>query len=196
MKTEFGLSITFILALLFKFFHLPGGSVLLVLSLLTLSLVYFPFAFYFMCNKTIKQQNIPFSVLTGMFFSVAVTGILFKIQYWPGSTILLGIAIVPVIVILIVSAILFRKSAQELIRYYRNMIIRAGIITFFTVLFFVVSGNTLLKIQYRNDPEYVRLMIQRSSNPNNTEFEKQLEDYRHKKDSLWMIQELNQNQHQ
>jgi hypothetical protein len=47
MKTEKTLLIIVVIASLLKMLHIPGGSVLLVLSLLGLTLCYFPLGFYF-----------------------------------------------------------------------------------------------------------------------------------------------------
>lgn len=194
MRTEFGLAIAFIFAMVLKFFHIPGGSIILVLSMLTLGIVYFPFAFYFMRDKTSKLQNIPLSMVSGMVFSIAITGLLFKIQHYPGGAIMSSLSFVLIIPILIVCIVLFKKSSEELKRYYRNMLIRSSIIALFTTVFFFVSGATIVKIQYRDDPEYARLLIQYSSNPENDIYRKQLDDYKTRKDSLYLMEQLQKNQ--
>lgn len=74
---------------LFKVFHWPGGSVLLVLGFLTLCLVFLPTSVYVLYKETRSNKNV-LTYLTGFIAAFAFTlGVLFKVQHWPASGILL-----------------------------------------------------------------------------------------------------------
>ncbi len=182
MKTEKILSIVFIAGILFKLMHWPGGAVLLVLSLMTLAILYFPAAFYFFCDKVTKNQNLPLSVISGFFLSIIPIGILFKVQYWPGGQAYMLVGAVTAPVILAVTYFLKSKAPEELSVYYKNMIKRTAILTVLAALFCFTSTSTLIKIQCWDDPEMARLKTQYFTNPENEEYERQYDEYMFKKD--------------
>jgi hypothetical protein len=65
MKTEKALSIIFLIGIVLKFFHISGGGVLSIISLLPISICYLLFGFYFFCDKEIKRQNVILSIISG-----------------------------------------------------------------------------------------------------------------------------------
>ena len=74
---------------LFKVFHWPGASVLLVLGFLTLCLVFLPTSVYVLYKETRSNKNV-LTYLTGFIAAFAFAlGVLFKVQHWPASGILL-----------------------------------------------------------------------------------------------------------
>jgi hypothetical protein len=139
MKTEKIAFIVFIAGLILKILHLPGSGLILILSLVTLGIIYFPSAFYFFCDKSIKNQNLALSVISGFFFSLIPIGILFKLLKWPGEGklyLLIGAMALPVI--FIVTILLRNKSLENLKVYYKNMLIRTAILAILTVVFFLL----------------------------------------------------------
>lgn len=152
MKTEKTLTFIFLTGIILKLIHWPGGSLLVIMSLSLLSLLYFPASFYFFRDKDFKTQNLIFSIVSGLFLSIAPIGIMFKLQFWPGSKDILNMAIISTPTILIISYFLKSKSPDHLITYYKNQIRRSIVLTFITILFFLTPNNTLLKIRY-NHPE-------------------------------------------
>ena len=77
MKTEKIFAGLFLLGCVFKLMHWPGASIALILSCGIMSILYFPFGFYFLSGKTFQQQNIGLSVGVGVGLSTAITGIIF-----------------------------------------------------------------------------------------------------------------------
>jgi Na+(H+)/acetate symporter ActP len=165
MKTEIGLTGVFLTGLILKFVQIPGGEFLLIISLGVLAMIYFPAAFYFFCDKKIKQQNLAFTIISGLFLSVIPIGVLFKLQYWQGASLYLLIGIIITPILLFVSYLLLVKSEENLKNYYKNMIVRTSILGFISLLLFSIPTETLLKFQYWNDPEVARLKSQQYSNP-------------------------------
>jgi hypothetical protein len=186
MKTEIGLTLSFIVGLVFKFMHIPGFSILLIISLMGLGILYFPSAIYFFSDKTIKKQNIALSVVSGFFLSIIPIGILFKIFYWPGGQLYMIVGSIAAPILLVVTYYLKTKASEDLRNYYKNMITRIMVLTFFAILFCVVSTTTLVNIQYRDNPEEARVKSQYFSNPKNGENRLQYEKYMMKQDSINM----------
>ena len=190
MKTEKIVAVIFLVGLLFKLMLWPFGGVLVVISLGGIGMMYFPGAFYFFSDKNISRQNIALSIISGLFLAFVVLGILFKLQYWPGSHLYLLIGTYTSPVLLIITYILKSTSTEELKRYYSSMLLRIGVLTLLSLLFFLTPTSTILKIQYRHDPELARLKILHYSDHANMEYKKQHDDYIRKRDSLRTIGEI------
>lgn len=138
MKTEKTLSIIVILASLLKMFHIPGGSVLLILSLLGLALCYFPFGFYFLSDKSYKENTL-ISVLFGWLLSVCFIGIMFRIMHWPGAMIMNIVGNMSAFPLSIFSYSKYKSSNPENRVYFRNLLIRSIILFMASlVLIFVI----------------------------------------------------------
>jgi len=127
MKTERVIFVIVIVSLLMKLFHIPGGNVLIILSLSTLMFVYFPFGFHFFSDAK-KKQRPELSIIAGMFLSIAVAGILFRLMRWPGAFLMLLVSALPVVGLLAVVFDMKRKASEELAGYYGNMVIRISVI--------------------------------------------------------------------
>lgn len=141
MKTEKTLLIIAILASLLKILHIPGGSVLLVLSLLGLTLCYFPFGFYFLSDKSFKENTLT-SVLFGWLLSVCFIGIMFRIMHWPGSMIMNIVGTMSALPLSIFAYSKYKSSNQENRVYFRKLLIRS------IILFIVSLVMSFVKIPF------------------------------------------------
>lgn len=120
MRTEIGLFIAFLIGLVFRFLHWPGSGVIIVISLSSISLVYFPGAFYFFSDKVLKRQNLILSIISGLFLATIPMGMLFKLQYWPGANRYLLAGAVSAPIILGVTLFLKAKAGDKLKYYYKR----------------------------------------------------------------------------
>jgi len=80
---------TFIFGSLFKFMYWPGASVLLALGIATFSLLFLPLLFVLKAREARSGADkavVGIAVLTGTLFSLAI---LFIVQHWPASNVLL-----------------------------------------------------------------------------------------------------------
>ncbi len=184
MKTEKTFTIIFIIGLIFTLLHWPGGGITLVISLATISILYFPAAFYFFCDKAIKKQNLALSIISGIFLSLIPLGILFKLMFWPGGHLYLLIGTVSTPIILTVVYFLKSRSTEDLSTYYKNMFLRTTILSVLTITFYLIPTDTLLKIQYWDDQELARLKTLHYTHPDNEEYKKQHDEYLLKRDSM------------
>lgn len=141
MKTEKTLLIIVILASLLKILHIPGGSVLLLFSLLGLALCYFPFGFYFLSDKSFKENTLT-SLLFGWLLSTCFIGIMFRLMHWPGAMILNIVGAMSALPLSIFAYSKYKKYNQENIVYFRNLLIRS------TILFIVSLVLSFVKLPF------------------------------------------------
>ena len=141
MKTEKTLLIIVVLASLLKMLHIPGGSVLLVLSLLGLALCYFPLGFYFLSDKSYKENTLT-SVLFVWLLSVCFIGIMFRIMHWPGAMIMNIVGTMSALQLSIFAYLKHKSSNQENRVYFRNLLIRS------IILFIVSLVMSFVKIPF------------------------------------------------
>lgn len=133
MKTEKVLVIITIIAIFLKFFHVPGGAPLLALSLLILALLYFPFGFYFLSDKSYKENTIT-SIVFGWLLSICFIGIMFRIMHWPGA---MGMNLIGAMTALPLTIFVFFKHKNAIPEkniYYRNLLIRSSVLLILSIL--------------------------------------------------------------
>jgi len=169
-----------IIGLIFKLMHLPLAGLILTISLMSLAMFYGISVIYKVAtsvgNNTLSQtakNSIPLSVVSSMFLGILIIGILFKLMFWPMSGIMLLFGIMGTTVIFIVTLILF-FTKKDLKPFCKELLIRVGSWLFVGILLYSTSTETLIKIQYRDDPELARLII----NANKTFDEKDFAEIR------------------
>lgn len=134
MKTEKIFTFLTLLGLLLKYINVPGGNILLVLSLLILSLLYFPFGFYFLSDKNIKTNTVT-SIIFGWLLSITFISILFRIMHWPGAIVMAICGTFLSIPLVIYSYLKFQKSNSEDLNYFKKLLIRSIILSIISTLF-------------------------------------------------------------
>ena len=191
IKLEKILGVTVLIALIFKFALIPGGSFLLVLSLFILSCLYYPMGFALLnqiaFTKILKKDSykgltafkIIGSIGAGMAFSVVCLGILFKVQHWAGANTYLITGLVSILIVLAIALVKYYKAKQE---FYIGILKRIAIIGALGLVFSFISELTIVKIQFRNHPNYVKAYEMYLDNPQNEELRQNLhiEDLRTK----------------
>lgn len=141
MKTEKVIATVFLIAILFKLLHWPGGGPLTALSLYALSIMYFPAAFYFFSDKNLKTQNLALSIIGGLFLCITPIGIMFKMLNWPGAYVMIKDAVFTAPLVLIVTYLIKRKAPEYLNVYYKHMIIRSLVLTVLAFLFYLIPSS-------------------------------------------------------
>lgn len=140
MKTEKALGILFLIALILRLAHIPGGTAFSIISLGILSMVYFPFGFYFLSGKTFQQQNIGLSLGIGMALSLVVIGILFRVMHWPGALFIqLASFGGSIPLVFVVQSLRKKEHPEELDDYYRLLYWRLIAINTVALFFFLLS---------------------------------------------------------
>ncbi len=181
-----------VIGLLMKFFLVPGGTEIMVISLIVLACMYYPVGFFYFnsigISKIFKRESYSgLSVFQGMgafvgglIFSILLVGILFKLIQLPGSRPMLITGLVaggPFLLIIIIVKYFFSTRESS---FYRNMIIRSIVIVGISGILYVTPGLVLVKIFYRSHPDYIQAYEQASNNPNDEELQRKAEVVREK----------------
>lgn len=77
----------------FKIFHWPGASILLAFGFLLLITVFFPATIWVLRKEAKFKSKTLFTIITYLSFSIFMAGVLFKVQHWPGSGMLLVVGL-------------------------------------------------------------------------------------------------------
>ena len=177
------LSILILIAFILNLILVPFSGVLLTIFLLILALIYYPFGFVFFNNirlrnifkkesyKDITVLHIIGAIGIGMALSDICIGILFKIQGYPMANLLLTVGLISALIILIIGLIKYLKSKSS---YYSFIFKRIAIIGLVGLLFLFISDLALVKIRFRNHPDYVKAYQEYTANPKTPESEKKL----------------------
>ncbi len=177
-----------IIALLLKFNLVSGGESLLLWATVLLSCIYFPLGFLFFSQIRLRNifkkgayiqasaGQIIFASLAGLSFSIICIGSLFKLFYFAGAGTMLITGSGMAIIILIIALILVTKKNTSA----KPIVIRAVISGVIGITLLFTSGLSIVRLQYRNYPDYVRAYEDYVNDPRNPELEriKQREYYK------------------
>ncbi len=167
-----------VIAAVMWFFNVPGKGVLFTLILTSLSLLYYVLGFVVFNGIGFRQmigkdglkglgwKRIVWGVLMGFCASLVCLGILFKIQFWPGSATMLMSGIILFVICGIAGLVALGKNARA---WLKTSLLRAGLMTAIAALMFVITDIHLVSIQYRNDPELAEAWKAALNNPDNPE---------------------------
>jgi len=98
---------------LFKIQHWPGGSILLALGFLFLCFFFLPSSVYVLYTENKSSKKHLLMYLSGLFSSVIfLFGILFKVQHWPGASILITLGLV-LLGLLFLPSLVFSKISDD-----------------------------------------------------------------------------------
>ena len=188
-KTEIILVIIFIIGLLFMAFSLPGQNMLMVLALGFLAMVYTFFGFALLNNikfrnilkkdsyQSTSTARILGSVAIGISLAVAIDGILFRIMFWPGASVMLSNGIIFLAIITIIGIIKFSKNKSA---FYIGVFKRTIIIGIIATILFLIPTKALVNFRYRNNPAYAKIFLDALQHPENIEYQKKLQEEREK----------------
>lgn len=118
---ELILTVVALIGLLFKIQHWAGVGIILVLSLNSLAMFYFPLGFYFLKDHASKGQNKVLLTLTSLFHSITVVGLLLKLQRWQGGHIYMVIGLIASTLLLLAYLYLQKHSSTAQYLYNKKM---------------------------------------------------------------------------
>lgn len=99
-------------AAMFKIQHWPGASIMMILGAFLMAFVFLPSTLGVLWKESHNKKNI-FLFVTGFFTSFFfITGVIFKIQHWPGASIMILLAI-GIGILLFLPALLIAKLKDE-----------------------------------------------------------------------------------
>jgi hypothetical protein len=142
----------------------PGGTVLLVISLLSLSTFYFYFGIVYFNNIPLKlifkkeayteisTNRIVGSIILGISISTLIMGILFKILLWKGYSVMFYTGTVLFFKVLIAFIIVYFTNKSV---YSKKILLKMRFLAIINVLLFIIPDLFFFEIRYRDYPNYV-----------------------------------------
>lgn len=161
----------FFIGLVFKMKHYPGQTMLIILSLLPLGIYYFLFAFKaffnlpigkFLKSTQFSNNQKTFGFATGFGLLVALLGVIFHIQIYPGAKTMLQLGIM----ILSISSILaYVKYAKTKGTFYLRVLARSGIILIVALALVSIRTSVWIELSHKDDPEMLEAELNYYHNP-------------------------------
>lgn len=188
-KTELILVGLFLVALVLNFLRIPSAGILTILSYLILFLFYSFLSFALFndirfrnIGKKESYSNISAlrmvgTITFGIILSIAITGIVFKFQLWPGAFQEMIIGLFGISIVSIVSLI---KIAKDKTGFYKKILIRALIFGALITSLIATPTKTWLTWRYSNHPDYVNAVMEAKEHPENPELWKKVDEERKK----------------
>ncbi|MEX2411844.1 MAG: hypothetical protein WD607_10850, partial [Candidatus Paceibacterota bacterium] len=184
-KTELIISIISIVAFILFFFDLSGAAILMTLSVLVLSIIYFLGGLFVFNNislkaafkekaiKNIDTYKIIGSIMIGLGTSALLVYILFYLLHWPFTKTEIYISIF----LSIVGLVIFNKknTSKTLVR---KSLTRVIIILAFACMPLFVSSYQFASLKYRNHPDYLSALKAYIENQDDQELREKLENER------------------
>jgi hypothetical protein len=181
-KFELILGIFIIVSLIMKLFMIPFAAILLSISLSLLAIYYFIFGTSIFKDKKLKDiLNIKsfkaFSSFrkfesAGVGLSLICIGILYSIEHLPGADLFLVVGLIYTLIALVIALIRFQKNKEN---YYKRILKRITIIGGFGLFMLILPELTLEKIQYRDNPEYIKAYEEYLKDPQNEDLRNKCE---------------------
>ncbi len=134
-----------------KIMHWPGASLLMTLSFVVVSLVFFPAALYVWYKEVFNKNHayiVVFAFIGGFTF---MAGTLFKLMHWPGASISLALGELFILLTVIIGGISYLNSRQP--KNASKGILLTGIIGLVLFLFGILS-----KIQHWPGATYMLIL--------------------------------------
>ncbi|MBN2669450.1 MAG: hypothetical protein JXR60_09485 [Bacteroidales bacterium] len=140
------------LGAIFKVMHWPGASILLVASVFTLSFIFLPAGLNTAYRKSQTQKYKASYIVAYIVFSFVFIGSLFKIQHWPGASLLMLIGI-PLPIVLFLPVYLFQTRKDKEYSMINFMGIMFGM-TFVSVFSAMLSINNSASVLNNLEDQY------------------------------------------
>lgn len=188
-KTEIIIGTLSIIALGLNLLLIPGGGVLTVLTLSTLSTIYFYFSFALFNDirfreifkkdsyENISRWRIIGAIGTGFALSATTAGLMFKFQSWPGADFNLGAGLVGLLIVTIIGLIKYSRNKSN---YYTRIFKRAAIFGGLGLILMLTPKTSWIELKYRNHPEYIDALKKAMADPDNKELWDNVETERQK----------------
>ena len=192
-KAEIILAILALIGILLSVLHIPGGNILTVLTMTILSMVYFCLSFALLNGlgfrgmikndnyKAISALRMVGAVLSGIVFSIAIIGILFRWMMWPGAGAMLLVSI-PGFLIMLIIVLIKCFTKKEL--FYRNMLIRIVVIGIPLIILFA-NSSLVRNIRYSDNPELLQAIEEAEQNPEDVELWRKVDSIKGVRDRVY-----------
>lgn len=98
---------------LFKIMHWPGAGIMIILGALALAFVFMPSALTVLWKETHSRNRLFLYISAFVFGMLFIAGVVFKIQHWPGSGLVLSLAVVSGILLFLPALLAAKLKDQD-----------------------------------------------------------------------------------
>lgn len=173
-NTEKILGLTFLAGLIMKFTFIPGAGIVITVSILSMSIMYYFLGFALFNEiplraifkkdsyKEKSSRRIIGAIGVGLGISMICNGVLFKLQDWPSGLSSLGLGLVLTSIILVIAIVNFFKTRSN---YYILIFKRIAVIGIIGLILYFTPALAIVKFQFRNHPDYIKIYEQCANNP-------------------------------
>jgi len=177
-KTEIIIATLSIIALGLNLLLIPGGGLLTVFTLLTLSIIYGFLGFAFFNDLRLRSifKKESYTTISGLrilgavgacwALSATVNGLMFKFQSWSGADFNLSIGLVGLLIVIIIGSIKYSKNKSD---YYTRIFKRAAVFGGLGLIIMLTPNTNWIELKYRNQPAYVDALKKAMADPDNKE---------------------------
>jgi len=164
-----------IFGIVLKILHIPGGGILTVLTLTTLSFFYYVFSFTFFNSirlqdifkkvsyKGTNSKKIIGTIGLGFALSTVIIGGLFKLQFWPGAAIVLMTGLVATGMVLFIALISYFFNKGDSDNFYAGIFKKIAIYGGLGLILHLTPTKILDDIFHGDNPVHAVLFRQMSS---------------------------------
>jgi hypothetical protein len=183
------LAIGILTGLILKLSLISGGDTLILWSTLLLACLYYPLGFLFFnqirlrhvfekdAYKDVSALDVILAIVTGIGLSIICVGALFKLLSLTGADQMLIVRLAINVIIFSISMLLFLKKRGIT---SKPIIWRTSIAMVIALILFLTSELSIVRLHYRNHPDYIRAYEKYLDDPKNEVLirEKEKEYYR------------------
>ena len=162
-----------LVAIALNLFLIPGATLLTILAFSALAMIYY---FGFLLFNDIKLRKIfkkesyqglsgvraLLAGLAGIALSITTMGLLFKIQMYPGANIMLYVGLAGLVIVAIIGAVTYTKSASK---FYTKIFSRIALFGGVALLSIFGPSNLWIEFKYRDHPAYLDALKQSLADP-------------------------------
>jgi hypothetical protein len=168
------LGLAFLAGLIMKFTFIPGAGMVITISILLIETIYYFLGFALFNEIPLRaifkkdsykgksSRRIIGAIGAGIGISMICNGILFKLQDWPFALSSLGWGLVLTSIILVIAIVKFFKARSN---YYILIFKRIAVIGIIGLILYFTPALTIVKFQFRNHPDYIKVYEQYANNP-------------------------------
>lgn len=179
-----------VIGILMKLLLISGGDAVLGIALSFVALIYYPLGFFYFnsipISKIFKKEsykNMTFAkgaaaLGGGLIFAMLLIGILYKLLQFPGAEFMLTIGLKAGTLFLVVLLISYFMNRESL--FLKKMLSRAILFVGISGVLFAIPGLVLVKVFYRDNPEFIKAYEKAAMNPNDRDLQLEMEEARRK----------------
>jgi len=147
------------------------GKANAILSISLLLIFHFYLFLSFLLLKPKGQRNtwkrILFSIFSGFFFAIGISGPVFRVNHWPGSG---GTLLGGIVVLTAISVIAFSLYSKRQDSYFKRVYTRSFAIMLIAILFYSPFYKAFEKFRYREYPAVLEAIKNVHENPSDENY--------------------------